>query len=54
MSKRALGVRRDRARAVLARLEPLLACFGDGAMQLGRQIGDFDYPAALAMLKRLF
>ncbi len=61
-----------RARAVLARLEPLLArddtaagdlfaanralllaSFGAGAMQLGRQIGDFDYPAALATLREL-
>ena len=61
-----------RARAVLARLEPLLtsddtaagdlfeanralllASFGAAAMQLGRQIGNFDYPAALATLRAL-
>ena len=60
------------ARAVLAKLEPLLASddtaaddlfttnrplllasFGAGAMQLGQQIGDFDYPAALATLREL-
>ena len=58
--------------AVLARLEPLLACddtaagdlfeanrvlllarFGSGAMKLGGQIADFDYPAALATLREL-
>ena len=31
----------------------LLATHGAGAMQLGRQIGDFDYPTALATLREL-
>ncbi len=31
----------------------LLARFGAGEMQLARQIGDFDYPAALATLRDL-
>jgi signal transduction histidine kinase len=63
---------RDRAGAVLAQLETLLACddtaagdlfeanralllatHGAGAMQLGRRVGDFDYPAALATLREL-
>ncbi len=31
----------------------LLASLGEGATQLGRQVGDFDYPAALATLREL-
>jgi PAS domain S-box-containing protein len=31
----------------------LLGTYGAGAMQLGRQLGDFDYPAALATLREL-